>query len=154
MEGTEQGHLTKTGPYGCPIPYGIVLSNKTWSKEGWRKDVWSDSVCLANKPLSVMSPAILEMAECLSTDGKQWRNSLLWFVCVHRFYLGNYVLSKSMNSHTFTFLILSLITLEESESGWVVLALLLNNYASLVVQLLIVYSHTDCWSCEGKFTEA
>lgn len=42
-----------------------MLTNKSLSKEGGRGDVRSDAVHLPKKPLNVMSPAFLEVAEHL-----------------------------------------------------------------------------------------
>lgn len=32
------------GPKGCPMLYGIMLSNKTWEKKGGRGYIWSDGI--------------------------------------------------------------------------------------------------------------
>lgn len=51
-------------PKGYPIPHGTVLSNKCWSKKGWRgKDTGSDGIYLPTEPLQVLSPAFLKVAE-------------------------------------------------------------------------------------------
>ena len=69
------------------ISYTIWHSsdNKTGVRKLEGKDVWS--VCLLKKSLHVMSRAILEMAEHLPDDGKNWMNSLFCFVFMHNFFL-------------------------------------------------------------------
>lgn len=52
-------------PKGCPKPCGIMLSNKSWGKKEEREDVQSNGVCLPTKPLGLMSPDVLEVADHL-----------------------------------------------------------------------------------------
>lgn len=73
------------GPQGCPVPRGVMVSNKTDVKKEERgRDIGSDSVCLPKELLRVVGPALWE-----------------WL--------------KTLSSPTFTFLILSPIPLGESE---------------------------------------
>lgn len=54
------------------IPYHVVSCSSIKygvnKEEGW--DVWSNGVCIPKKPLRLMSPAFLEVAEHLPANGK------------------------------------------------------------------------------------
>lgn len=65
--------LIRHWPEGCPMPCGVMVSNNSWGKAGGRGDIWSDGVCLPNKPLYVTSPALLGAADtCLPMGSREW----------------------------------------------------------------------------------
>lgn len=69
------GDTARTGDPACPegysVPYGGMLSSKSWGRGGGGGDVQGNGVSLPKKPLHAMSPAFLDMAEHLPADGKQ-----------------------------------------------------------------------------------
>jgi len=68
------GDRTRTAGPGCPegysTPQDIMLSNKSWNKDGGRGDIGSDGICLPKKRLRMLSPAFLAVAEHLPADWK------------------------------------------------------------------------------------
>lgn len=57
------------GQKGYSMPYDIMLTSRSWGKEGG-KDIWSDGFCLPKKLLLKFSPAFLELAEYLCAARK------------------------------------------------------------------------------------
>jgi len=46
LRGAQPRKMTQTGPVGYSIPYGLILSNKSWGEEGGSGNVQSDGLCL------------------------------------------------------------------------------------------------------------
>ena len=78
-EWEQSGQMTQTN--WRDITYHMFSAKISWEKEwGW-EDVSSNSVCLSQKMLRVMSPAFLEVAGYLPANMKEWVNSLFCFAC-------------------------------------------------------------------------
>lgn len=67
-------------PEGCTIPYGTLLSNKNWSKDGGKRAMLGAMHSSSQETTTCDECiAFLEGAEHLPADAKQQINSLFCF---------------------------------------------------------------------------
>lgn len=85
-KGTEPEQLTQTAQYCIPFYMASCWTEpQSWGKEGGRRDVCGDDICLPEKMLHMLSAAVLAVAEHLLVDGKKPTNSLQCFACSQGF---------------------------------------------------------------------
>ena len=70
MLGTQPGQLAKVDQKDISYHVASCSATKARVKKGEGKDIWSDGIYPPKKPLCVMSPVLLEVAE-VSVNGKQ-----------------------------------------------------------------------------------